>query len=107
MPFGYTLIFIALAVVFGFICKKPTDVYFTIALDLFLCILTYSIYHICKIGLNVAFIGNIVDISYFLLCIPFVLLFFVKNQQFTAKIQENGAEFVLFKQGIHKINTVE
>ncbi|MDR0828742.1 MAG: hypothetical protein LBN95_01330 [Prevotellaceae bacterium] len=79
MPFSYTLIFIVLAIIFGFICKKPTDVFFYIALDLFLCIFTYSIYHICGNRLNEAFFGNIVDISYFILCIPFALFFYYKK----------------------------
>ena len=79
MPFAYTLIFILLAFVFGLRCKSPKDVYFYITLDLFLCILTYLIYHIVNIGFESSFINSIVDISYFLFCIPFALFFVVKN----------------------------
>jgi len=75
MPFGYTLIFMALAVIFGFILKKITDVYFYISINLFLCIFTYAIYQICQVGLNDAFFNHAIDISYFMFCIPFVYLY--------------------------------
>jgi hypothetical protein len=85
MPFGYTLIFVVLAVIFGFISKTMTDVYFYISVNLFLCILTYAIYQICQVGLNIAFFDSIIDISYFIFCIPFVCLYIFNNKTDSCK----------------------
>jgi hypothetical protein len=78
MPFGYTLIFIVLAFIFGFICKNPIDVIFYIALDLFLCITFYVTYQMIIQG---SIVNSFFDMSYFIFCIPFALLCTVKKQE--------------------------
>lgn len=75
IPFGYTLGFIAMAVIFGFLCAKVEDVYFFSGLTLFISIAVYFIYHIINTGFATAYYGSIVDISYFILCIPFLLYY--------------------------------
>ncbi len=78
IPFEYTVAFILLAVIFGFLCKSTADVYFYSGLVLFISIFTYFIYHTFLIGLSEAYFGNIIDISYFIFSAPF-LLFYVLN----------------------------
>ena len=79
IPFEYTLLFIGLSFIAGFLCKKVSDVYFYSSLILFLSISIYFIYHFVKIGFYNSFFGNIADVSYFILCIPFALYHFIKE----------------------------
>ena len=75
MPFSYTLIFIALAFVFAFLCRKKEDVYFYSGLVLFLTIVFYFGYHTVNSGFNAAVHDSRADNSYFILCIPFSLYY--------------------------------
>ena len=75
MPFKYTLIFIALAFVFAFLCRKKEDVYFYSGLVLFLTIVFYFGYHTVNSGFNAAVHDSRADNSYFILCIPFSLYY--------------------------------
>lgn len=78
MPFKFTLIFIALALVFPLLCKNKYDVYFYSGLLLFLVILFYFGYHIFTSNFTEAFVNSHADISYFLLCMPFALYYMIK-----------------------------
>ena len=75
IPFEYTLLFIGLSFIAGFLCKKTRDVYFYSSLILFLSISIYFTYHILKIGFNNTFFGSEADISYYILCVPFALYY--------------------------------
>lgn len=79
VPFEYTLLFIGLAFMAGFICKKASDVYFYSGLILFLSICIYFAYHIVSFGFDSSFFGSGADISYFILCIPFTLYYIMEK----------------------------
>lgn len=81
IPFHYTVGFVLLAFLFPFLCKSKEDVFFYSGVNLFITITIYFIYHIIHSGFQSAFYESIVDISYFILCIPFFLIYFL--------IQEN------------------
>lgn len=84
IPFGYTLGFLLMAMVFGFLCKTGEDVYWYSGLSLFLAIFVYFFYHSVQSGVKAAYIGSVADISYFIFCVPFLLFYFflqkTKNQ---------------------------
>jgi hypothetical protein len=79
IPFEYTLLFIGLSFVAGFLCKVVDDVYFYSSLILFISISIYLTYNIVKIGFSDSFFGSSADISYFILCIPFALYHLIKK----------------------------
>lgn len=80
IPFEYTLLFIGLAFVAGFLCKIASDVYFYSGLILFLSISIYFAYHIVNFGFAVSFFGSGTDISYFILGIPFTLYYLMDKK---------------------------
>lgn len=79
IPEIYTLIFIVLAVVLAFFVKSNSDRIFYSGMSLFISILIYSIYHIARLGFDKAFIESKIDISYFIFCIPFLMLYLLSN----------------------------
>ncbi len=79
IPFQYTIGFIFLALIFGFVCKKSADVYFYCGLILFISILIYFLYHCFIIGFSEAYFGNVIDISYFIFSAPFFLFYVLNN----------------------------
>lgn len=81
IPFDYTIFFIFLSIIFGFFAKDKQDVYFYAALGMFMTILIYMIYHIVRKGINMALYESIVDISYFILAIPFAMVYLASNNQ--------------------------
>lgn len=76
IPFEYTILFILLAFGISFLSKNAPDVYFYSGLILFLSIFIYFVYHILHAGFHDAFFNNIIDISYFILCTPFLLWYY-------------------------------
>ncbi|MDD4991685.1 MAG: hypothetical protein PHR83_05560 [Paludibacter sp.] len=58
-----------------FFTKSYDDVFYFSGLYLLITILTYLAYHICVDGFHNAFYKSNVDISYFLLCIPFFMFY--------------------------------
>jgi hypothetical protein len=81
MPFKFNLLFIFLAFGFSFLCKKEIDIYFFSGITLFLTILFYSGYIIYNSNFNTAFFESVADISYFILCVPFLLFYFFKTNE--------------------------
>jgi hypothetical protein len=73
IPFSYTLGFIAMAILAGFLCRSAQDVYWYSGIVLFLSIAIYFGYHILLFGFDQAFLGSIADISYFIFCLPFAM----------------------------------
>lgn len=80
IPFEYTLLFIGLSFIAGFLCKKSCDVYYYSGLILFLSISIYFTYHIVKNGFDTTFFKSYADISYFILCIPFSLYYLMEKK---------------------------
>lgn len=75
MPFYLSFFFILTGFYFGFKCKSEEDVIFFSGLNLFLTILGYFLYIIIVDGFTTAFLKSTADISYFIMCIPFLLVY--------------------------------
>ena len=73
MPFEYTIAFVLLSFLTVFFCRSESDVYFYSGLVLFLTIIFYFGYTIYVSNFETTFYGSRADISYFILCLPFVL----------------------------------
>ncbi len=81
IPPAYTLGFILIAIVVSFFCKRNEDVYFFSSLSLFVSILIYFMYHVIHSGFYSSYFESIVDISYFIFCIPFLMYFTILRKQ--------------------------
>ncbi len=79
VPFYYNILFILLTIGSVFLIKEAKEVFFYSGVTLFICILIYIIYHIFHSGFHQAFHESIADISYFILCIPFLLWHYIKE----------------------------
>lgn len=79
MPFKYTLLFIVASFTAGLYCKSINDIYFYSGLVLWGTISFYFIYWIFRIGYEETFVNSYADISYFILCLPFVLFHLLKE----------------------------
>lgn len=80
IPSSFTILFIFLAFIFSFFVKGLSDKFFYSGLSLCLSILIYAVYHIIHFGLTEAFINSKVDISYFIFCMPFLMMSMVLNE---------------------------
>jgi hypothetical protein len=76
IPFKYSLLFIIISIVLAFKCNQEIDVYFLSGLVLFLTILFYVVYKIIIYGFDRAFFMSGADITYFILCTPFLIFHF-------------------------------
>jgi uncharacterized membrane protein len=81
VPFYYTILFAAIALAFSFFCKKKTDAYFYSGLALFLSISIYFIYNVCVGGFYHAYFESVIDVSYFIFCVPFALYHYASSLQ--------------------------
>lgn len=88
IPFHYTVGFVLLAFLFPFLCKSKEDVLFYSGVNLFITIAIYFIYHIIYSGFQSAFYESIVDISYFILCIPFFLIYVLIQENKKPEVKE-------------------
>ncbi|MCX6325566.1 MAG: hypothetical protein NT144_02780 [Bacteroidia bacterium] len=79
MPFHFSVCFLILAIGASFLCKSGNDDYFYSGLVLFLTILGYFIYHIIESGFTSAYYSSISDISYFILCAPFLQYYILRE----------------------------
>ncbi len=85
VPLSYTVIFISITIVLSFFVKNSHAKFFYSGLSLFIGVLIYSLYHISRVGLEWAFMQSKIDISYFIFCIPFLMLYLIGEQD-TEKI---------------------
>lgn len=88
IPFEYTIGFIGLALVFGLICKSKEDVYLFSGLNLFIAIAVYFIYHFIISGFYNTYFGSLGDVSYFILCVPFLLYYAIIRAQQRAVVSK-------------------
>ncbi|MFO7702833.1 MAG: hypothetical protein R6V37_07610 [Psychroflexus maritimus] len=79
IPFGYTLMFLVFAFLSSFLVKNYNDVIFYIGLNLFISIFIYAVYLIIEVGFHDAYLESVIDISYFIFAIPFLLLYYLKS----------------------------
>jgi len=77
IPFYYIIAFILMAFASSFFCRNKQDVFFYSGLTLFVSIAVYFIYHIVVFGFERAYLGSIIDISYFIFCTPFLIYYLV------------------------------
>ena len=74
LPTGYVIILLGLAVIAGSLCKNIKDMYWWIGLVFFTVFMVYAI-RLCMLhGFAKAYLNSIVDISYILFSLPFLLL---------------------------------
>jgi len=74
IPLPYTIGFIVLTIFVSFLCKSEIDTYFLSGLILFISIFVYFIYYIALYGFHKAYLESMADISYFIFCVPFILI---------------------------------
>lgn len=87
IPFYYIVLFIVLAIASAFLCKKSKDIYFFSGLVLFFSITIYFIYHVVVFGFERAYLGSIIDISYFIFCTPFLIYYLVGENVEKSKLE--------------------
>ena len=66
------LLFI-IAIIGGLLCKEKEDIFYCCSLVLFAAIFIYFLYHTIINGIKDAYLNSVVDISYFIFAIPFLL----------------------------------
>jgi hypothetical protein len=85
MPFPFVLVAVCFSFVLFLFCRENSDVIFYSGITLFFAILLHLAYHAVDASLGDAFWGSNADISYFILCIPFFLLYICLKEK-----QSNG-----------------
>jgi hypothetical protein len=81
IPTEYTLLFIVISIGLSFAVKQKADRFFYSGFSLFISILIYALYHICTFGLQKAYIESVIDVSYFILSVPFLLYYISLDPQ--------------------------
>jgi len=81
VPKIYIVLFIILSVGISFCAKNDVNKFFYSGISLFLSIFIYAIYHLVNFGYKESFVDSRIDISYFIFCIPFFVIFLSKNVQ--------------------------
>ncbi len=78
VPEFYIIIFILISVLLSFLVKNRSDKFFYSGVTLFISILIYSIYNLVNYGYEVSFINSKIDISYFIFCLPFLIMYLIE-----------------------------
>ena len=81
MPFEFSFACILLSFLSYFVVKNRQDVYFYSAVILFITITMHFVWMSMQHGIYNAFFNSKADISYFILCIPFLLFHIVSLQK--------------------------
>lgn len=82
IPQAYVFVFVFISIVLSFIVKNNLDKYFYIGISLFISIAIYFVYHTIGHDLGKVFLENgLVDISYFIFCVPFLYYFILKSRK--------------------------
>lgn len=76
VPKIYTLLFILISIMLAFLVKNTSDKFFFSGLSLFIAIFIYAMYNLFNSGREDS---NIIDISYFIFCIPFLIKYLLDN----------------------------
>lgn len=84
IPVEYTVLFMIISIGFSLMIKQSEDRFFFSGLSLFLAILIYFLYHVIRSGFQTAYIDSLIDISYFILCVPFLLHYLFTSKTMTA-----------------------
>lgn len=81
MPSWLSLICISLSFASLFLIRKTADIFFCSGIFIFITMLIYAIYHLYLYGLQVSFFESKVDISYFILSIPFFIYYVLIDEK--------------------------
>ena len=81
VPVEYVIIFFLITLICVPAVKTRSDRFFFSGIVLFIIVLIYSLYHIISKGFEEAFYESIIDISYFISCIPFLILYLIENKK--------------------------
>ncbi|NEN22022.1 hypothetical protein G3O08_00700 [Cryomorpha ignava] len=88
VPTFYTAIFMLISIVLAFFVKNKIDKLFYSGLSLFIAIFIYSVYHIVNFGYEKSYMNSNVDISYFIFCMPFLIMYLLNEETLnTPKIE--------------------
>lgn len=79
MPQYLTFICVAVSSLFVFLIRSKEDTYFYSGIALFMTISVYFVYHLLQSGFAEAFFHSRIDISYFILSMPFLVYYFIKT----------------------------
>jgi hypothetical protein len=80
MPFSWSITSVLIALVLAWFSKTENDIYFFSGIVLFITIIAHFIYNITQSNFNETFFNSRADISYFILCIPFVMYHFLNKK---------------------------
>jgi len=75
IPTSYTFFFILISMALSFVVKNKSDKLFYSGISLFIAILIYAVYHLVNSGFEISFDKSQIDISYFIFCIPFLIMY--------------------------------
>ena len=80
VPTIYTVVFILISIGLAFLVRSKCDNLFYSGLSLFIAIFIYSIYHLVNFGYQESYINSNVDISYFIFCMPFLMMYLMESE---------------------------
>lgn len=75
MPSCMSISFILISFFIAFLPQKKEELFFWSGVMLFTVIIAFIIYNLSKYGVNEFFVGIRTDISYFIFCVPFFILY--------------------------------
>lgn len=73
IPKFYIIIFIIITLFLTFLVKNKADRFFYSGISLFTAISIYAFYQLIHSGYKESFINGVIDISYFIFCVPFLI----------------------------------
>lgn len=79
VPFYITMSFILLAFIFSFLTKTKDDLFFWSGLALFITVSVFITYNLIEFGIDEFLIGARADISYYIFCIPFFIVYLLNT----------------------------
>jgi len=74
VPKFFTIIFIGLALLFSFLVKNRADKFFYSSIVFFITVLVYIAYQFYKYDFSIEAATKMIDISYFIFCVPFLMM---------------------------------
>ncbi|MHB8578683.1 MAG: hypothetical protein ACYDA4_02340 [Ignavibacteriaceae bacterium] len=74
LPFWNVIVILGIAIYLGWIASNLNEVFFAVGIMLFLPVFLSMLYKIFLVGFYQAIVYDVFDLSYFIFCIPFLLL---------------------------------
>lgn len=79
LPSYFVILFILMSIVFSFLVVYKRDLFYYGGLSLFISIVVYLLYHSIIDSFKNSYLNSNVDISYFIFCIPFFIIYLLKR----------------------------